>query len=216
MTINEIDDVRLKIRMMKEIAYNGFVRVVDTFESTEFFYVCLERNDLQTTKTLKTSSSRTNMGFRFQEKRSLKEHLKFIKQKPNIMAPREESMSEFEMHIVDIAFQLANNLALMHKLGIVVRDIDHQNVKILYNDGFPNPQIQNTQNIAFVGPEQVCDGLKGDLRFKAPEVALGEPYNQQSDIWTFGILLFYMLTGEFPSIAETDKDEPKSKKKELV
>jgi serine/threonine protein kinase len=41
-------------------------------------------------------------------------------------------------------------------------------------------------------------GCTGSLRYMAPEVALSQPYNEKSDIHSFGILLWQISTGKLP------------------
>lgn len=40
----------------------------------------------------------------------------------------------------------------------------------------------------------------------APEVLLGKEYNEKCDIWSTGILMFLMLTGQ-PAFFSQDRDE---------
>lgn len=49
-------------------------------------------------------------------------------------------------------------------------------------------------------------GSTGSLRYMAPEVALGKPYNEKVDVHSFGILAWQMLTGEVPFEALTVAD----------
>jgi carbon catabolite-derepressing protein kinase len=41
-------------------------------------------------------------------------------------------------------------------------------------------------------------GQKGDIRFCAPEVIKSKRYNFKADAWSFGVILYYMLTGQLP------------------
>ena len=41
-------------------------------------------------------------------------------------------------------------------------------------------------------------GETGSLRYMAPEVALTTPYNERVDIYSFGLVLYEMLTGVAP------------------
>ena len=38
----------------------------------------------------------------------------------------------------------------------------------------------------------------GTLSYVAPEVLVRSPYNKEVDIWSMGIILFYMLCGHLP------------------
>lgn len=44
-------------------------------------------------------------------------------------------MSDYEMHIVDLASKLGHTLAYLHKIGIILRDVDFDNIIIVQTDG---------------------------------------------------------------------------------
>jgi serine/threonine protein kinase len=44
----------------------------------------------------------------------------------------------------------------------------------------------------------VMTGCTGSLRYMAPEVALRKAYNEKVDIYSFGIILWQMVTGSLP------------------
>ena len=45
--------------------------------------------------------------------------------------------------------------------------------------------------------EKLVDGY-GTLSYVSPEVLLRTPYNKEVDIWSLGVILFYMLCGHLP------------------
>ena len=45
--------------------------------------------------------------------------------------------------------------------------------------------------------EKMTDGY-GTLSYVAPEILLRSPYNKEVDIWSMGVILFYMLCGHLP------------------
>lgn len=124
----------------------------------------------------------------------LKENERF---KLTQVVEREPKMSDYEKFVVDVAKRLGQSLEYLHQLGIVVRDFDYSNVVMTQID-VVWPQIVNVHNFVCIGPDQLTEENYGDSRFRAPEVLLGEPYNTKSDVWTFGVLIYYMLTFELP------------------
>ncbi|XP_034062959.1 ribosomal protein S6 kinase-related protein [Gymnodraco acuticeps] len=44
----------------------------------------------------------------------------------------------------------------------------------------------------------------GTIQYMAPEVLSGGPYNHAADWWSFGVMLFSLVTGKFPVPAEPD------------
>ena len=49
-----------------------------------------------------------------------------------------------------------------------------------------------------VGPKEGLIEGYGTLSYVAPEVLMREPYNKEIDIWSLGIILYFMLCGHFP------------------
>ena len=95
------------------------------------------------------------------------------------------------------AIEIARALGAAHAQHIVHRDVKPQNVLI---DGEGSAKVTDF-GIARTLDE---DGLTADGRvlgttdYVSPEQALGRPVTGQSDIYSLGIVLYEMLTGEVP------------------
>ena len=44
----------------------------------------------------------------------------------------------------------------------------------------------------------MLSGCMGTVRYTAPEMIIGEGYNESIDIWGIGVVLFMLLTGSYP------------------
>ena len=44
------------------------------------------------------------------------------------------------------------------------------------------------------------DLYKGDLNWSAPEILRDEPHTRASDVFSFGMILYEMITGEVPHV----------------
>jgi len=53
-----------------------------------------------------------------------------------------------------------------------------------------------------LGHECYSLGLVGQIEFKAPEVVEDKPYSFKSDCWSFGIVIYNMLTQKYPYKSE--------------
>src|SRR4051812_6712427 len=95
------------------------------------------------------------------------------------------------------AIEIARALASAHARGIVHRDIKPQNVLI---------DEEGSAKVTDFGIARSLDeeGLTADGRvlgttdYVSPEQALGHAVNGQSDLYSLGVVLFEMLTGDVP------------------
>jgi eukaryotic-like serine/threonine-protein kinase len=98
---------------------------------------------------------------------------------------------------VAYAIEIARALGAAHDRGIVHRDVKPQNVLI---------DEEGTAKVTDFGIARTLDqdGLTADGRvlgttdYVSPEQALGHPVTGQSDLYSLGIVLFEMLTGDVP------------------
>ncbi len=109
---------------------------------------------------------------------------------------REERLSV--QQTVEIALDIADALTRTHRLKIIHRDIKPANV-LLATDGTPR---LTDFGVAQVGDERTrlteVGAFVGTIAYLSPEVARGAPYDEKSDIWSFGVMLYEMLTGVNP------------------
>ena len=102
---------------------------------------------------------------------------------------------------INIAIQIAEGLEAAHKKGIVHRDIKSQNIMIT-NDGkvkimdFGLAKLNGGTQLTQVG------STIGTAAYMSPEQVLGEEVDSRSDIFSFGVVLYEMLTNKLPFNAE--------------
>jgi serine/threonine protein kinase/tetratricopeptide (TPR) repeat protein len=100
--------------------------------------------------------------------------------------------------------QMAAGLAAIHAAGIVHRDIKPNN--ILLDGAGPNMRLSITDfglARAFES-EQSFSGkgvVAGTPDYMAPELFLGQPPSQASDLFAFGVVLHQVFTGQKPTLA---------------
>ena len=103
-----------------------------------------------------------------------------------------------ERQATNIMSQIASGVKYLHQYGIVHRDLKPDNIMITQPNDFGVIKIMDFGLSKIVSPnESMADGY-GTLSYVAPEVLLRTPYNKEVDIWSMGVILYYMLSGKLP------------------
>ncbi len=117
-----------------------------------------------------------------------------------------------------IARQIAEAVEAAHEKGIIHRDLKPANIKIARNgvvkvldfglakvwDGAPQSDLSGSPRLTAtdLGERTVL----GTPAYMSPEQARGQSLDRRTDIWSFGCVLYEMLTGRAPFAGDTISD----------
>lgn len=108
------------------------------------------------------------------------------------------------IQVIDIASQIAAGLSAAHARGIVHRDIKPQNILIDQNHRVKILDF-GLAKLKGASPLTKEAFTIGTVHYMSPEQAMGKEVDQRSDIWSFGVVLYEMLTGTLPFKGDYDQ-----------
>jgi tetratricopeptide (TPR) repeat protein/tRNA A-37 threonylcarbamoyl transferase component Bud32 len=111
-----------------------------------------------------------------------------LQREPNLPLPR----------VLGLARQIASGLAAAHRAGIVHRDLKPANVMVDAQEHALLMDFGIARSTSAASIHTMPGSLIGTLDYMAPEQARGEPADERTDVYAFGLILYELLAGGRP------------------
>ncbi|MGD8620948.1 MAG: protein kinase [Anaerolineales bacterium] len=103
---------------------------------------------------------------------------------------------------VAIMVKIAKGVGYAHRAGLVHCDLKPQNILITADGSAKITDFGISRALATISPDERFEVVWGSPQYFAPEQAAGGPPSPSSDVYSLGVILYEMVTGQLPFEAD--------------
>jgi serine/threonine protein kinase len=108
----------------------------------------------------------------------------------------EETRKFSELETAMLMKKILEAINHIHSIGVVHRDLKPENIMITTDH---EPKLIDFGLSKDTGPEsRNCTTMVGSKMYMAPELVQNISYSKSCDLWSVGIILFMMLSADYP------------------
>ena len=172
----DIKTFKEEIKILKQSDHPNIVKLYEVFETPNSFYLIME---------MCNGGNLTNK----------------IEQRINVGEYFDEKI------LSEVIRQIASALFYCHNKGICHRDLKPDNLCFVNMGNMENNTIKliDFGLGKIFGLEKKLNSLVGTVLYTAPEV-LNKKYNEKCDIWSLGVILFFLVSGKPPFFGQNDAE----------
>ena len=109
---------------------------------------------------------------------------------------KEEYLSE--KTAAKIIKEISKGIKYMNLFGLIHRDLKPENIVLSKKEDIKSLKIIDFGLTKTLGYDEKTNEALGTITYLAPEVFTHKPYNHKVDIWSIGIILYFLLSGSLP------------------
>jgi hypothetical protein len=108
--------------------------------------------------------------------------------------------------IIDIAMQVSAGLGHAHARGIIHRDVKPSNIVLVKSDDDEGETVDLAKVCDFgIAARTGTSDLLGTPAYMSPEQCAGKEVDGRSDVYSLGVILYELATGQLPFAADDEK-----------
>ena len=97
-----------------------------------------------------------------------------------------------------MAKYIGQAIEYLHDNGIILRNLQADSIMMSEDADHATPKILRLDKAQIINTDEHAHGQFGDVRFKPPEVLRNQCYKFNNDSWSYGVIIYFMITGVFP------------------
>jgi serine/threonine-protein kinase len=107
---------------------------------------------------------------------------------------------------IPILVQACAGIGYAHRAGLVHCDVKPQNILVTPDQRVKVTDFGIARALASIHPDEKSEIVWGSPQYFSPEQASGKAPSPSSDVYSLGVVLFEMLTGQLPFISSSSTD----------
>lgn len=121
-----------------------------------------------------------------------------------------------ELQAKNFLTQILSGLGYLHGRNIIHRDLKPQNILITKIDGTPHLKIADFGFAKEIEPEDMSATICGSPLYMAPQLLRMDKYSPKADVWSLGVIMYEMVTGNKPIEAQSQFELMKNMKTQKI